>query len=425
MPASSESDEDAIAAGLEMEALLSIYGQELRELAPGEFEIDIPISLDGLLVECEGKSATVRHLLLTLQVRKPPGYPSRAAPEFALVSSWLDQQSGAHLLPELIAQWNAMREPILVSWVEHLRAEAAAGLMNHLHIADCTSPAPRAAVVGGDVVREPADARGAMVAILAEDARRVEAEDGARVLRCGICFDQKVLGSCTTFAGCVHTFCNGCLKIELEGRIRDGDASTLACPQCRAPLLPTEVRKIVAGPLFDLFEARSLQSSLAGMDDVIWCPLSHCQAPVLLDRAESGQLEQLGHCAQCSFAFCILCKRSWHGHGPCSDFKARWDRADADERARLEATFGTAMIEEVQSRAYISETTQKCPACRSAIEKNGGCNHITCAKCKYEWCWLCKGKYTPFHFQQTGCRQFSNDFFAEVALALANEERGS
>jgi len=38
---------------------------------------------------------------------------------------------------------------------------------------------------------------------------------------------------------------------------------------------------------------------------------------------------------------------------------------------------------------WICANTKDCPKCKSAIEKNGGCNHMTCRQCAHEWCWLC------------------------------------
>ena len=32
--------------------------------------------------------------------------------------------------------------------------------------------------------------------------------------------------------------------------------------------------------------------------------------------------------------------------------------------------------------------TQKCPMCKTPIDKNGGCVHMTCI-CRYEFCWIC------------------------------------
>ena len=32
-------------------------------------------------------------------------------------------------------------------------------------------------------------------------------------------------------------------------------------------------------------------------------------------------------------------------------------------------------------------TTSKCPKCDVPIFKNGGCAHMTCKSCKFEFCW--------------------------------------
>jgi len=33
--------------------------------------------------------------------------------------------------------------------------------------------------------------------------------------------------------------------------------------------------------------------------------------------------------------------------------------------------------------------TKQCPNCRTPIEKNGGCNHMTCKQCGCNFCWIC------------------------------------
>ena len=34
-----------------------------------------------------------------------------------------------------------------------------------------------------------------------------------------------------------------------------------------------------------------------------------------------------------------------------------------------------------------------CPQCKIQTLKFEGCNHITCQKCRHEWCWVCHGPY--------------------------------
>ena len=34
-----------------------------------------------------------------------------------------------------------------------------------------------------------------------------------------------------------------------------------------------------------------------------------------------------------------------------------------------------------------------CPRCRNPIEKGEGCKHMTCNTCRYEFCWICQGRW--------------------------------
>ena len=45
---------------------------------------------------------------------------------------------------------------------------------------------------------------------------------------------------------------------------------------------------------------------------------------------------------------------------------------------------------------------KRCPACRYPIEKNGGCPHMTCSRCRAEFCWLCRADWKGHNYSR--CR---------------------
>ena len=45
--------------------------------------------------------------------------------------------------------------------------------------------------------------------------------------------------------------------------------------------------------------------------------------------------------------------------------------------------------DESETNNWIAANTKDCPKCNLPTEKNGGCNHMTCRHCKYEYCWVC------------------------------------
>ena len=53
----------------------------------------------------------------------------------------------------------------------------------------------------------------------------------------------------------------------------------------------------------------------------------------------------------------------------------------------LDASAGTAA--DAATQRWKNTNTRPCPRCASPIMKDGGCNHVKCAKCRADFCWAC------------------------------------
>ena len=86
---------------------------------------------------------------------------------------------------------------------------------------------------------------------------------------------------------------------------------------------------------------------------------------------------------QNNHTFCFLCLQKPHGKLVC------------DQK------LDNSMIEFAKNNFV-----KKCPNCNIVTEKSSGCNHMTCTKCKFQWCWLCNGKYTLEHYLEGKCKGY-------------------
>ncbi|XP_029988580.1 E3 ubiquitin-protein ligase RNF14-like [Sphaeramia orbicularis] len=91
---------------------------------------------------------------------------------------------------------------------------------------------------------------------------------------------------------------------------------------------------------------------------------------------------------------------------------ALWDdysSGSKDRRRLLESRYGrcnlVVTMESRLSQEWIAVTCKNCPYCFSRIEKNGGCNRMTCSRCSRQFCWACLTKLT----YENNHQHFSHD----------------
>jgi len=95
---------------------------------------------------------------------------------------------------------------------------------------------------------------------------------------------------------------------------------------------------------------------------------------------------------ECGHIFCFSCMQE--GHWPATCEQVKWynethQRKHADPNG------------EEKTLKWLEKYTQDCPKCTAPIEKNGGCNHMSCKGCSYQFCWVCLGDWAGSHYNCT------------------------
>lgn len=124
-----------------------------------------------------------------------------------------------------------------------------------------------------------------------------------------------------------------------------------------------------------------------------WCPAPNCEYALdcAVKRQELSKIVPTVAC-HCKHQFCFGCTLNEHQPTPCSLVKMWLKKCEDDS----------------ETANWISANTKECPKCASTIEKNGGCNHMTCRKCKHEFCWICMGLWSEHGTSWYNCNRFED-----------------
>lgn len=189
-----------------------------------------------------------------------------------------------------------------------------------------------------------------------------------------------------------HGCCRACMSHYISGLVADARVNGILCPhghECGAFALQQEVRQLTDEQTFNKylrFRQQQLDPTLRE------CPA--CGKLCKPGREQDGELVPEMRCDACDAVFCYYHSNA-HAGRPCEEY--RRELAKEERKAMDGALRGT----------------KPCPQCGIPTEKVSGCNHMTCATCRSDWCWTCglKLENVAWHYNPgnpSGCQQFQD-----------------
>nr|XP_019959689.1 PREDICTED: E3 ubiquitin-protein ligase RNF14-like [Paralichthys olivaceus] len=169
--------------------------------------------------------------------------------------------------------------------------------------------------------------------LLIYDAAQKQREFSTTLFDCGVCFVGWLGSECVQLPECGHIFCQVCLSEICKIQITEGNVRGVTCPEisCTASPTPAQVRSLVGEKLFSRYDLLLLQSTLDLMSDVTYCPRRSCGSPVIVEKPSSAAL-----CSVCRFAFCVTCRKTYHGAEDCQPQSSMKKLTETDQQGSMD-----------------------------------------------------------------------------------------
>jgi len=187
--------------------------------------------------------------------------------------------------------------------------------------------------------------------------------------QCGICYDDDFSNEEMHALPCGHMFCRSCFCSFL--RVKFEDPRSLlgtSCPEqgCNERVAESDLKELEPEKL-DIWKKHLFESFVDASEGHRWCPGVDCSMVAVSDSRTGSAT-----CTSCKSSFCFKCGAEPHALADCSD---------VEDFMRLFKS----------SEYWIKKHAKPCPGpgCKVPIEKNQGCNHMTCSSCNTHFCWIC------------------------------------
>lgn len=205
---------------------------------------------------------------------------------------------------------------------------------------------------------------------------------------------------------CGHRFCADCWKEFLAGKIEEGASDNIPCPstECDATVPVELVDHLMPQEMRRRYEHFDVKAFVAGVESLRWCPKEGCSRAVQIDTSSEHYDQTKGAMiVDCGTGHIMCWSCAEPAHEPCScDMMREWrEVVEEMSQAEVNADASKAAQQKAACDVWLADNAKPCPKCSAPIERTHGCNHMTCQRCRHEFCWMCQGEW-KLHSNATG-----------------------
>ena len=147
----------------------------------------------------------------------------------------------------------------------------------------------------------------------------------------------------------------------LASQLKSQQVDKIACAQCATVLDQRAFRTLAIPTVYEKYLDASLRIAVSADESFRYC--------INPSGCKSGQMHDINYnifrCFACSHKACSQCNVAWHEGESCEAYQENMSVRHTEERASEEA---------------VKKLSKLCPnaKCNKKIEKDGGCDHMTC-----------------------------------------------
>lgn len=228
---------------------------------------------------------------------------------------------------------------------------------------------------------------------------------------CDICFENKNNGEFKQLSCCAYdASCNNCLLDLIKTSLQEKTTINILCPNrtCAQPMILQDIQAINLNA-YELFCEVAAYECINNEKHIKQCPMPDCSYLFINDE----KLQQSFTCPQCKHIYCSSCLMQHAPEMTCEQAKRERELTENPDLANQ------------ASQEWIAANTKECPACHKLIQKNGGCNHMTCKQCLHEFCWTCGATYRTTRCDSVDCEAINppiNQLVGQIQPRARNQQ---